>query len=145
MSTELNSSLRHRSPQECTIQVSPNKQVADFFNRFGFEKILRYIILGQLNSQKHEGKKALPQPVTKGLKKNMKSDKVVNIIETITADENTNDFSSYSENIRDISYSPAYPHLSIGTHGVLCDARESVSVTSHSRTLLLRKPDGFRF
>ena len=59
--------------------LHPDSRVTDFFNRFGFEKILRYVITppktfpdNKLSTQEN----TFTEPLTKGLKKTMKSDTV---------------------------------------------------------------------
>ena len=104
MTAELNSSLRKTKAFKNTRFVfaspSPDKRIADFFNRFGFEKILRYIIpTGKKQTQNPMADvQAKKEPRTKELKKNMKSDNVSNFNMGNTGIENTKDFSSFSEN-----------------------------------------------
>ena len=155
MSTELNSSLRQsqafKNARFVFTSPSPNKQVADFFNRFGFEKILRYIIPGlKKQSLNEEEKKALQQPVTKGLKKNMKSDKVVNINMGNSGNsglKNTNDFSSYSEKHQRYLILACLPTLiNRYTLEFFCDARESAFCYNwliRQNSLVKSNPDGF--
>ena len=155
MSTELNSSLRKshafKNARFVFTSPSPNKQVADFFNRFGFEKILRYIIPGITKPSRNEKeKKALPQPVTKGLKKNMKSDKVVNLNMGNSGNsglKNTNDFSSYSEKHQRYLILASLPTLiNRYTLEFFCDARESAFCYNwliRQNSLVKTNPDGF--
>ena len=83
MSGELNLALRQTKAFENARFVftspAPDKRVTGFFNRFGFEKILRYIISPPKTSQDNNlatQENTFTEPLTKGLKKTMKSDTV---------------------------------------------------------------------
>ena len=84
MTAELNSSLRKTKAFKNTRFVfaspSPDKRIADFFNRFGFEKILRYIIpVAKKQIQTPPGScSAKKRTKNERVEKNMKSDNVSN-------------------------------------------------------------------
>ena len=82
MSGKLNLALRQSKAFENARFVftspSPDSRVTDFFNRFGFEKILRYVITPPKTfpDNKLSKENTFTEPLTKGLKKTMKSDTV---------------------------------------------------------------------
>lgn len=83
MSGKLNLALRQSKAFENARFVftspAPDSRVTDFFNRFGFEKILRYVITPPKNFPDNKlatKENTFTEPLTKGLKKTMKSDTV---------------------------------------------------------------------
>ena len=132
MTAELNSSLRKTKAFKNTRFVfaspSPDKRIADFFNRFGFEKILRYIIPTAKKQTQNPMAvvQAKKEPRTKELKKNMKSDNVSNFNMGKSGIESTKGFSSFSENGQKYLILASLPSLiSRSTLEFFCDERES--------------------